>query len=371
MNRRVFCALSLSAALWCAGGSVELRSDEPRELGSGIDKANISKTLSPGSDFYEYVNEGWLKTTEIPPDRSNYGAFSVLEDETLAAVRTLIAEAAADTDAPKGSDRQKVGDFYRSYTDLKRRNELGIKPIKDLLADVDKLSDKKDLMPLAARLYRQGVSGVLGTYVEPDARRSDQYAIYVSQAGISLPDRDYYLQDEPRYRQAQEALRDYAADMLRIIDAAEPDKKAEAIFNLETELARVQWTNVANRDPVTTYNKLTHEKLAEKLPLLSWPGFVSEAGFDKEDSVIVRQVSFLEGVNKLIDSVPLETWKAYFSYKVIDSYAPVLTEAIEKRHFEFYETTISGVAEQKPLWRRGVEATNNVVGELVGKLYVE
>ena len=356
----------------CAGWSPlgVADADEPK-LGSGIDKANISQTLSPGSDFYEYVNEGWLKKTEIPPDRSNYGAFSVLEDETLAAVRAIIDEAAADTNAEAGSDRQKVGDFYRSYTDLKRRNELGIEPIKPLLAEVAAIQDKQQIMPTAASLYRRGVGGVLSTYVEPDARRSDQYALYLSQSGISLPDRDYYLKDDARYREVQTALRAYVRDMLSAIGIEDSEKKAQQIYDLETELARVQWTNVANRDPVTTYNKMTHEDLARKVPHLQWPGFVSGAGFEKENSVIVRQVSFLEGVNKLIDSVPLETWKAYFAYQVIDSYAPILSEELEKRHFDFHETAISGVAEQKPLWRRGVEATNRVVGEMVGKLYVE
>ncbi|MGN6133983.1 MAG: peptidase M13, partial [Aureliella sp.] len=306
-------AVAVSAVGFSTLGLSVAAAEEPK-LGSGIDKANISDKLSPGDDFYEYVNEGWLTKTEIPPDRSNYGAFSVLEDETLAAVRALIEEAAADTDAPEGSDRQKVGDFYRSYTNVERRNELGIDPIKPLLDEVAAIENKQQIMPTAARLYRQGVGGVLSTYVEPDARRSDQYALYVSQSGISLPDRDYYLKDDARYREVQSALREYARDMLAAIGVEDAQQKAQQIYDLETELARVQWTNVANRDPVTTYNKMTHQQLSEKAPHLQWPGFVSEAGFDKDDSVIVRQVSFLEGVNQLIDSVPLETWKAYFSY---------------------------------------------------------
>ena len=373
LSRQAAIALSMCLLMGLSGSSMfvaRAQAEEPK-LASGIDKENISRTLSPGSDFYEYVNAGWLKSTEIPPDRSNYGAFTALEDDTLDAVRAIIDEAAADTAAPLGSDRQKVGDFYRSFTNIQRRNELGIQPIQGLLDEVAAIKDQQQILPLAASLYRQGVGSVLGAYVEPDARRSDQYALYVSQSGISLPDRDYYLKDDARYRQAQEALRAYTSDMLRAIGASAPEKRAEQIYNLELELARVQWTNVANRDPVTTYNKMTHADLAAKLPHLQWPGFVSGAGFDKEESVIVRQVSFLEGVNALIDSVPLETWKDYLSYQVIDSYAPILSEELEKRHFEFHETAISGVTEQKPLWRRAVEATNSVIGEIVGKLYVE
>lgn len=363
---------TLRAAAACASLAFAgiVSAAEPK-LTSGVDKDNISKTLSPGSDFYEYVNEGWLKNTQIPPDRSNYGAFTVLDDETFAAVRAIIDEAAADTQAPKGSDRQKVGDFYRSYTNLQRRNELGVQPIEHIFAEVAAITDKKELMPLAARLYRQGVGSVLSAYVEPDARRSEQYAIYISQSGLSLPDRDYYLKTEARYVSMQRALRDYTRDMLRIAGIDDADARAEGVYELESKLAAIQWTNVANRDPVTTYNKKTHSELEHELPQLQWQSFVTTIGFNKDPSVIVRQVSFLEGVAGLIDSVPLETWKDYLTYQVIDSYAPVLSEQIERRHFEFHEQAISGVAEQKPLWRRGVEATGSVIGEIVGKLYVE
>ncbi len=340
-------------------------------LSSGIDKANISQTISPGKDFYEYVNDGWLKKTEIPADRSNYGAFTVLDDDTLARVRAIIEEAAADKQAAPGSDRQKVGDLYRSYIDVERRNKAGIDPIKPLLAKVAAIKEKHELMALAGELYRQGVGGVLATYVEPDARKSDKYAVYLSQSGLSLPDRDYYLKDEARYRDLQSTLRDYTRDMLKFASIEDAEAKAKQIYDLEAKVAEIQWTNVANRDPVATYNKKTHTELASQLTQLNWPAFVGKTGYDKEGSVIVRQVSFLEGIDKLIESVPLETWKNYFAYKVIDSYARVLTEEIEKRHFDFHDKAISGVAQQKPLWRRGVEVTSLVIGELVGRLYVE
>lgn len=344
---------------------------EPGPLASGIDKSLISTTLSPGKDFYDYVNEGWLKNTQIPADRSNYGSFSILEDDTLAQVRAIIEGAASETAARTGSDSQKVGDFFRSYVDVKRRNELGVAPIKNLLSQIAAVKEKSQLIPLAATLARHGVGTVVGTYVEPDARRSDQYAIYLSQSGISLPDRDYYLKHEAPYTDVQSELRIYIGDMLKTIGMDDVQRRSEQIYALEAKLANVQWTNVANRDPVATYNKLTHAELAGKFANLNWAEFSKASGFDKEKSLIVRQVSFVEGLNRLIESVPLETWKDYCSYHVIDSLAPVLSEEIEKRHFAFHDKTISGVAEQKPMWRRGVEATNRVIGEIVGKLYVD
>ncbi len=340
-------------------------------LKSGIDKSNISQTIKPGQDFYEHVNDGWLKNTRIPADKSNYGAFTILDDETLAAVRGIIEEAAADKNATPGSDRQKVGDFYRTYMDVAARNQAGLNPIRGMLDAVAAVKDKHEILPLAAMLYRQGVGSVLSVYVEPDAKKSEQYAVYVGQAGISLPDRDYYLKSDDRNQAMQKALREYVRDMLKAAGQSDAEAQAAKVYELEAKLAELQWTNVQNRDPQATYNKKEHTELASQLPNLNWPKFVSGLGFEKESTAVIQQVSFLEGVASLLDSVPLDTWKNYFTYQVIDAYAPVMTEQLELRHFEFHEKTISGVAEQKAMWRRGVEATNQVMGEVVGKLYVE
>ncbi len=255
--------------------------------------------------------------------------------------------------------------------DVAGRNKAGIEPIRNMLGAVEAIKEKHEIMPLAAMLYRQGVGSMLSVYVEPDAKKSEQYAVYVGQSGISLPDRDYYLKSDDRNKAIQAALRDYMRDMLTAVGVSDAAKNAAAVYELEAKLAELQWTNVQNRDPQKTYNKKDHTELASQLPNLNWPKFVSGLGFEKESSAIVQQVSFVEGVAGLIDSVPIDTWKNYFTYQVIDGYAPVLTEELERRHFEFHQKTISGVAEQKVMWRRGVEATNHVLGEVVGKLYVE
>ena len=355
--------LTTLAFAWPAGAAEPLK--------SGIDKSNISQTIKPGQDFYQYVNDGWLKSTQIPADKSNFGAFSILDDNTLAAVRGIIEEAAADKQAAAGSDRQKVGDFYRTYMDVASRNKAGIEPIRGMLDAVAAVKDKHEIMPLAALLYRQGVGSVFNVYVEPDAKKSEQYAVYVGQSGISLPDRDYYLKSDDRNKAMQAALREYVRDLLTAAGTSDAEKSAQGVYELEAKLAELQWTNVQNRDPQATYNKKTHTELASQHPNLNWPKFVSGLGFEKEASSVVQQVSFIEGVAGLVESVPLDTWKNYFTYQVIDGYAPVLSEQLERRHFEFHDKTISGVAEQKAMWRRGVEATNRVLGEVVGKLYVE
>jgi endothelin-converting enzyme/putative endopeptidase len=343
---------------------------DQESLGSGIEKQYFSDEVSAGSDFYQYVNDGWLQATDIPADKSDYGTFTVLNDRTQQQVRQLI-EAAADQQAAAGTDTQKVGDFYRSYVDLEARNAAGVAPLTPILEQVDSVTDNQQLAAAMGQLRRDGVVGPFVTYISPDARRSDQYAVYASQSGITLPDRDYYLKDEPRYVELREKLQTYIAEMLAAVDIENAEDKAGAIFELETKIAEAMWTNVENRDPVNTYNKKTSQEIQSLLSAFSWDAYASAAGIDQQDEFIIRQPSYFESLNTLFAEVPLETWKAYLTYRIVDAYAPATTEELEQRHFEFNGTAITGVEQQKPLWKRGVETTESSLGEILGKLYVE
>ena len=368
--------MSKFAKIWCAvyamavGGVQAAEPLEGKKV-SGIERQHISQTMSPGKDFYEYVNEGWLKSTQIPADRSNYGSFSALEDDTKAAIRTLVEAAAADTNAALGSDAQKVGDFYKSLTNLELREKLGTKPLQAMLDDIAAVTSLEDLSKVAAGLQRKGVVGVLAGYISPDARKSDQYTVYFTQAGITLPDRDYYLSDEARYSKTVLGLKAYMQDMLTAFEHPHAAEAGEKVLALERELAKLQWTRVENRNPIKTYNKVNREELAGQMSNFAMKAYLEVAGVSKQYEFVVRQPSYLEGVNKLLTDVPLDTWKDYYAFRVIDAYAGDLNEALEKRHFEFHQTLLSGVEEQKPLWKKGVEACDQVLGEIVGKLYVE
>lgn len=337
---------------------------------SGIDLDNISDKISPSKNFYEYVNEGWLESTEIPADQSNYGSFSVLDDAVKEAIRTIIEEAAA-SDPAQGSNEQKVGDFFKSYTNVEKRNELGIEPAKPLLAEVNAATDKDTFAVMAANLLKKGVAGPFAAYISVDARKSDQYTVYVTQSGTTLPDRDYYLKDEKQYIDARAALETYITDMFTAFGIDDAADAAKRVLELETKLAEIQWTRVENRDPVNTYNKYTRESLAQELSNFSVGKFIETAGLADQVEFIVRQPSYHKKLNKLLDSVPMSTWKEYYQFQVIDAIASDLTEELEKRHFDFHGTTLSGIQEQKPMWRRGVEATNGILGEIVGKIYVD
>lgn len=337
---------------------------------SGIELKYNSKKISAGQDFYEFVNQGWLETTQIPADRSNYGSFSLLEDETKEAIRIIIEEA-SQSKAPMGSEAQKIGDFYRSLTNLELRDQLGIKPIQNTLDSISNAKSIEELAKVVGNLQRHGVGGVFGCYVSPDAKKSDQYTVYVSQSGLTLPDRDFYLSEEQRYADLRKALETYIADMLTFVGHKDPSGAAKKIVELETKLAEAQWDRVTNRDPKKTYNKVTKAELTAQLGNFPMAAFVDSLGLSAQSEYIVRQPSFLEEVNKLYESVALETWRDYYTFHVVDTIGDSLTQTIEKRHFDFHGATLSGVEEQKPLWKRGVDACNGVLGEIVGKLYVD
>jgi endothelin-converting enzyme/putative endopeptidase len=340
------------------------------QLKSGIEIENISPNISPGQDFYEYVNDGWLKRTEIPADRSNYGAFSVLDDDANAAIRLLIEEA-ANEGAAEGTESQKVGDFFKSLTNIQLRNELGTKPIESLLGKIQAVQNKNQLARASGELFRLGIAGPFAGYVSPDAKQSDQYTVYITQTGLTLPDRDYYLEDNELFNQARQDLLAYVADMLTTIKHPNPERAAQRIVQLEKSIARAHWDKVRNRDPDATYTKVSREELLEILADMQLSTFLEVAGLSDQAEFVVRQPDYLKAINAMAGPTPLQTWKDYYAFRVIDAFAPDLTEEIEKRHFQFHQTALSGVEEQKPLWRRGVEACNGILGEVVGKLYVE
>ncbi len=342
----------------------------PSERISGIELEYVSSTLKPGADFYLYANDGWLENTEIPADQSNWGSFSVIDDAVKANIRAIIEEAAA-AHAPEGSDAQKVGDFFKSYTNVELRNQLGTKPIEPLIDAIRAVDDTQGLAAQAASLFRRGLVGPFAGFVSADAKQSDQYAIYMTQTGITLPDRDYYLEDKPQYKQALADLETYIADMFGIFEQPDPAGAAKRIVALETKLANIFWDRETNRDPVKTYNKQSRESLISLVSNFGMETFLNGSGVGDQTEFIVRQPSYFEGLNDLFAEVPLETWKEFFVFQVVDAFAVDLSEDIERRHFEFHQTALTGVEEQKPLWRRGVEASNGILGEMVGKLYVE
>lgn len=364
--------LFLLAAIAVTSGSAAFAQDsaETSTKISGIDQSLFSESVDPGDNFYTYANQKWLDATEIPSDKSNYGVFNMLADSARESVRELI-EAAANQESEPDSAAQKVGDLYESVLNVDGRNEAGISPIRSLLIVINNVTSRRTAAAAMGTLQRSGVYGPLDGSVGIDTKKSDQYAIYLTQGGLTLPDRDYYLEDDERYVKLRGELKAYIGDMLGELGVEDPAGAAEAIFNIESQLAESQWTKTKNRDPNATYNLHTVDEITERLDGFDWAAFSDTTGYSGNEAFIVKQPSFAADFAKLFASVDVETWKNYMRFRVIDAYASSLSESLEQKHFAFHSTAISGISEQKELWKRGVDVTGSVLGELVGQLYVE
>jgi putative endopeptidase len=352
---------------------VQPEAHQPHQpLRSGIDRTTFDLTVRPQDDLYRFVNGRWLDTVEIPPDRPRYGAFDALAEESEARVRAIVEATAATSQVP-GSDGQKIGDLYASFMDEAAVEALGVDPIRADLAAVAALRDATDLAELLAKFGREGVSGAFGSYVGQDARQSDQYAFYLVQGGLGLPDRDYYL--EERFARERERYREHLETMFTLAGLDDPAGAAARVFALEMRLARDHWSRIESRDRDRTYNKLTLEELARLAPSFAWERFLTTLGAGSAGEVVVAQPSYFEALDAALREVPLADWQDWLRWQVLKSWAPYLSRDFVEAQFAFYGRELSGTPALRERWKRGVSLVNgsgnSSLGEAVGRRYVE
>jgi putative endopeptidase len=339
---------------------------------SGVFLQNMDKSVRAQDDFYRYVNGQWLAVTEIPSDRSNYGAFTLLQDGAEQNLRHILEEAAS-ANAPKGSEMQKVGDFYASFMDEAAIEAAGLKPIEAELDRIAKLTNKKELARHIGLSQRQYVNHPFAFYIAIDEKKSTQYVSTLFQTGLGMPDRDYYLSDDERLKSVRAKYGVYVKDLLALANTPNAEEAAKRIVDLETSLAKAHWTRVQNRDAEKTYNYYDMAALRKLMPSLDWDEFLAGANIPpaKVAGMVVTQPSYFEALDRVIAQTPMETWREYFRYKLLSTYAPDLSAAFVNLHFDFNSRTVSGIQELKPRWKRGVETVENAIGELAGKVYVQ
>jgi predicted metalloendopeptidase len=356
------CALALLAT--------GLQAAQPAPLASGIDQSAIDRSVRPQDDFYRHVNGRWIDTTTIPADRGRFGSFDKLAEDTQEQVRAVIEGLATTRDAAD-PDQQKIHDLYRSFMDEERLERVGTAPLQPLLARVDAVQSAGQLAALMAQHNRIGLGAPLGGYVGQDAKDATRYILSLGQSGLGLPDRDYYLQDEARLKDIRDQYLAHIERLLTLAGVANARDQAQQVLAIETALARVQWSRVDNRDPVKRYNKFEVGKLPGLTPDFNWQAFLDTFGVgDKASEVIVGQPSYVTAMAELLQQQPLAAWKAYFRWQVVSGLAPYLNKAMVDERFAFTGTTLRGVQENRPRWKRGVTLVDGVIGEGVGKLYV-
>jgi putative endopeptidase len=340
---------------------------------SGISTEFIEPGVRAQDDFFMHLNGKWLATTEIPADKSSWGSFAKLRDDTQPQLLALIENAAKAPNKVAGTDAQRIGDFYASFMDEKKVDELGLAPLSGELGKVAAIADKKEIPALMARFSKLGASSPFDYSIHQDAKDSTKYVADFSQGGLGMPDRDYYLKaDDAKMAATRAKYQEHVAKMLALAGDKDAVANAKAIVDFETELAKVQWTKVENRDPIKTYNKVELAKLSDMAPGYDWKQYLEGAGIaGKVSYVIVSQPSYMKSAAAVIEATPLATLKSYFQWHLLNAYANLLSKPFVDEQFAFNGTVLTGVTEMRPRWKRGVSAVEGAMGEQIGKLYVE
>jgi len=339
-------------------------------LKSGIEIQYIDASVRPQDDFYKHINGKWLATTEIPPDKGRYGTFIQLRDEAEAKLHSIIDGLQKSVD-PSDPDQQTIADLYFSFMDEPTLESLGTKPLDDEFAKIEAIKDKKEIAGLIAHFNEIGVAAPYNSFVHQDAKDSTKYVFDLQQDGLGMPDRDYYLLNDDKLKQARERYGQHIQKMFELTGDKAAAAKAKDIVTLETQLAKIQWTKVELRDPVKTYNKVEFPKLAGLAPNIDWNLYLADSGVQgKTDYLVIGEPSYVRGLNQLLQKTPLSTWKTYFRWRLLSDFSPYLSKAFVDEHFAFYGTALRGIPEDRPRWKRGIELVEGSIGEAMGKLYV-
>lgn len=337
---------------------------------SGIIKENMDLSIKPGDDFFNYVNGKWLAKTEIPADKSSYGGFSILRDEAQDDVMDII-RSSAEGDFAAGSDEQKVGGLYRSYMDMENRNALGVTPLQPELERIAGIDSYDKLAAYFARSskYGLGTPFVIGQYV--DFKNPETYMIYSFQAGIGLPDREFYFKEDEANVKIREAYVEHVAKMFDLAGLGNGKSNADLIMAMESKLAAEHMKKEQTRNMVALYNKVMQKDLPELMPNFNWDVFLAEAQMSDLDGLVVTQLDYMRALDGIITSTSLDDWKVFLQWGLINASAGRLNAELDQQNFEFYSKVLRGVEEQLPQWRRAVGLVNGTVGEIIGKVYVK
>lgn len=344
------------------------------DLFSGIDPDGFDRKVRVQDDLYKHVNGRWLLNTAIPSDKSNFGSFTALADRAQENIRVIIEDAAKN---PTDANSRKVGDFYKSFMNTESIDKVGIAPLQESIEAIRGMENVKDVYRQFGRLQIIGVSGPVGFFVSTDAKDSSQYLAAIVQSGTSLPDRDYYLKDDEKYTQARAALKKYIETLFELAELSEYASSADAIIELETKLAEAQWSRTEMRNAEKRYNKYDVSDLSTLAPSIPWNVFLDAAGAPDLQEINVMTPSFFEALEIITTSTDLDTAKAYMTYQLLSTVAPMLSQPYVDASFALFRKELAGVPEQQPRWKRAVNATSGggagdfgALGEVVAQIYV-
>jgi putative endopeptidase len=346
----------------------------------GLDLAGVDHAVKPGDNFFDYANGNWLKTAQIPEDRSSTGTFLKIFEQTEQHTADLIRNARGDHATP-GSNERKIADYYAAYMDEANIEKLGLKPLQPELDAIDKIGSKQDLARVLGSRLRADVDPInatnfhtqhlFGLFVTQGLEDPSHTIAYLLQGGLGMPSRDYYLSSDPHMAEARAKYQDYVTALLKLAGIEDPAGKAKTVIELETKIARAQESLLDSEDVHKANNLWSMSDFAAKAPGLDWTTYFAAAGLSSQKQIDVWQPSAITGLSALVGSEPLDAWKTLLAYHSLNAAAPLLPKAFAELSFGFYGRTLQGTPQQQPRWKLAVGATNSDLGDAVGELYVK
>jgi predicted metalloendopeptidase len=337
--------------------------------------ATVISAGFPGSDpavrpqdhLFDHANGGWLAKTAIPADKQSYGTFMLLREKSQSAVRELLEQAARDRKAT--AEAKLIGDFYESILDTTTLDKRGLRPLQDVLTRIDTLA-APELPAEMARLGDEGIRVPVASWVSPDEKAPETYAVYWIQSGLGLPDRDYFLKEGPEAENMREAYRKYLGKLLALAGATDSGSQAQKVYAFELAIAKIQWPRTEMRDALKTYNPIARTDWSAKLGSFGWGAYADGLGMPAKAGAIVMTPSFFKAFSDLAAVTPVETWRAYLRTRTLDAYAEHLSKEFREAYFTFQQKALHGLQAPPPRWRVAVDAADGYVGEAVGQRYV-
>ncbi len=339
------------------------------EPSAGLQTSGYDAQVRVQDDLFRAVNGGWIQSTEIPADKSRFGSFELLRDQSDARVKALIDELAAKPQ-PAGSNAFKVAAYFKSHLDVDAIEKAGLAPLQPTLDEIAGIDSPKALARWFGGAQMRSVAPIR-VFVAADAKKPTVNGVRMWQSGLGMPDRDYYLKkDDPRFAKAREAYKTYLSTLAGLLGEKDPAAAAERVLALEEKIAAVHWDKVENRDPVKTYNPMTPAEIAARAPGMDWDAYFAATGLGKLDSIAVAQPSAIAALSGLIASEPLKDWQLYLRLHAVSGNADVLPKAVRDARFAFFGQALSGQKAELPRWQKSIGEVNGALGEAVGQLYV-
>ena len=361
----------LVLALACAGLFSCSQSTNNASAGDELDLSGRDTAVAPNQNFFEYTNGNWVKNTRIPPSKTGWGSFYIVRDQALANMKVILDSCEGLNDPAKGSVSQQIGDLYHAAMDSTRIDAIGLAPLQGDLAAIHGVRNMKDFLALVSRLYRQGDGFVIGMYIAPDDKNSNVERSHFDQAGLGLPNRDYYFKNDSTSVAIRQAYQRYVTRIISLSgDSAGAAGKAAGIIALETRMAAASKPPVALRDPQANYHLVSVDQMERDAPNFGWKQLLSTLGV-RADTLQVGQPEYYKTVSGLLKTIGIATWKDYLRFHLVSSYASWLSRPFSEAHFDFYNRLLNGQKQPEERWKRAASLVDGTLGDALGQIYVK